>query len=271
MPELPEVETTRRGVAPHLEGRSVEAVIVRQPNLRWPVPEELGRALAGAHLNHVSRRAKYLLFRFDRGTLILHLGMSGHLRVIPAATPVRSHDHLDVVFEGDRCLRFNDPRRFGSVHWVTGEPEQHPLLAELGPEPLDGEFHGDHLFQASRGRRVAVKVFIMNARIVVGVGNIYASEALFLAGIRPGRAAGRVTRAEYARLAEAIKTVLQKAIIAGGTTLRDFAQPDGAAGYFAQQLNVYDRAGEPCRVCATEIRHRVMGQRATYFCPACQK
>lgn len=271
MPELPEVETTRRGVAPHLEGRNVDAVIVRHYGLRWPVPEDLARLLPGAHLNHVSRRAKYLLFSFDRGTLLLHLGMSGHLRVIPAATPVGKHDHLDIVFEGDRCLRFNDPRRFGSVHWVAGDPLIHPLLAELGPEPLNDAFDGEFLFRASRSRRVAVKLFIMNSRIVVGVGNIYASEALYLAGIRPGRAAGRLTRAECARLAEVIKTVLQKAIVAGGTTLRDFTQPDGNSGYFALQLNVYDRAGEPCQVCGTAIRNTVLGQRATYFCPSCQK
>lgn len=270
MPELPEVETTRRGVAPHLEHRVVEDVIVRHRGLRWPVPRGLARTLAGQRLSGVDRRAKYLLFRFERGTLILHLGMSGHLRVVPCETPVAKHDHLDVVFEGDRCLRFNDPRRFGSVHWTKDEPGEHPLLRELGPEPLGEEFGGDYLFRRSRGRRVAIKLFIMNAAIVVGVGNIYASEALFLAGIRPGRAAGRVTRVEYARLVEAIRTVLQRAIAKGGTTLRDFTQPDGNTGYFSIYLNVYDRAGEPCRVCGSEIRHRVMGQRSTYWCPSCQ-
>lgn len=270
MPELPEVETTRRGVMPHLEGRDVVNVVVRHRGLRWPVPRNLPETLQGLHLNSVDRRAKYLLFRFEGGTLILHLGMSGHLRVVPAATPVEKHDHLDIVFDDDRCMRFNDPRRFGSVHWTTQEPECHPLLKDLGPEPLDDTFDGDHLFERSRKRRVAVKLFIMNAHIVVGVGNIYASEALFLAAIRPGRAAGRVTRAEYAKLAEAIKTVLQKAIVQGGTTLRNFTQPDGNTGYFSIHLNVYDRAGESCRVCGAEIRHRVMGQRSTYWCPSCQ-
>lgn len=270
MPELPEVETTRRGVAPHLEHRLVEDVIVRHRGLRWPVPRGLARTLTGQRLNHVNRRAKYLLFRFERGTLILHLGMSGHLRVVPRETATTRHDHLDFIFEGDRCLRFNDPRRFGSVHWTAADPAGHPLLKDLGPEPLGDELTGDYLFKRSRGRRVAVKLFIMNAGIVVGVGNIYASEALFLAGIRPGRAAGRVTRAQYARLVEAIRTVLQRAIAKGGTTLRDFTQPDGNTGYFSIHLNVYDRAGEPCRVCGAEIRHSVMGQRSTYWCAACQ-
>ena len=270
MPELPEVETTRRGVAPHLEHRTVERVIVRHRGLRWPVPHGLARTLRGLRLDAVERRAKYLLFRFQSGTLLLHLGMSGHLRVVPADTPTEKHDHLDIVFEGDRCLRFNDPRRFGSVHWTRDEPGAHALLKGLGPEPLTDDFDGDYLFEESRRRRLAIKLFIMNARIVVGVGNIYASEALFLAGIRPGRAAGRLTRVECARLATAIKTVLQKAIAKGGTTLRDFTQPDGNTGYFSIHLNVYDRAGLPCRKCGTEIRHRVMGQRATYWCPSCQ-
>ncbi len=270
MPELPEVETTRRGVAPHLEHRIVEKVIVRHRGLRWPVPRALARTLEGERLNAIERRAKYLLFRFASGTLLLHLGMSGHLRVIPAATPPGKHDHLDIIFDGDRCLRFNDPRRFGSVHWTTGDPSAHALLERLGPEPLSDAFDGDQLFEKSRRRKLAVKLFIMNAAIVVGVGNIYASEALFLAGIRPGRAAGRITRIEYARLAEAIRTVLQKAIAKGGTTLRDFTQPDGNTGYFSLHLNVYDRAGEPCRTCGTEIRQKVMGQRSTYWCPSCQ-
>lgn len=270
MPELPEVETTRRGIAPHLVHHRVTQVVVRHRGLRWPVPRRLVNHLEGQRLNAIERRAKYLLFRFDAGTLLLHLGMSGHLRVVPADTPVQKHDHLDFVFEGDRCLRFNDPRRFGSVHWTKDDPENHALLKSLGPEPLSDEFDGDVLFEKSRKRRIAVKLFIMNAHIVVGVGNIYANEALFLAGIRPGRAAGRVTRVEYARLAEAIKTVLQSAIAKGGTTLRDFTQPDGNTGYFQIHLNVYDRAGEPCRVCGAEIKHKVMGQRATYLCPTCQ-
>lgn len=271
MPELPEVETTRRGIAPHLEKRRVEHVIVRHRGLRWPVPRGLESRLAGARLVRVERRAKYLVFLFDKGNLLLHLGMSGHLRVVPADTPVQKHDHLDIVFEGGRCLRFNDPRRFGSVHWTTRPAREHALLKDLGPEPLDDAFAGDHLFTRSRKRTAAVKTFIMDARIVVGVGNIYASEALFLAGVRPGRAAGRVTRIEYARVAEAVRTVLQRAIAKGGTTLRDFSQPDGSTGYFRIHLNVYGRAGEPCRECGTAIRHAVMGQRSTYWCPHCQK
>lgn len=270
MPELPEVETTRRGITPHLEHRIVEKVIVRHRGLRWPVPRALVVHLQGQRLNEIERRAKYLLFRFDAGTMLLHLGMSGHLRVIPAAIPPEKHDHLDFVFEGDRCLRFNDPRRFGSVHWTKQDPQSHRLLKALGPEPLSGEFNGNYLFERSRSRRIAVKMFVMNAHIVVGVGNIYASEALFLAGIRPGRAAGRVTRVEYTRLATAITTVLQRAIAKGGTTLRDFTQPDGNTGYFKIHLNVYDRGGEPCRVCGTEIRQKTLGQRSTYWCPSCQ-
>lgn len=271
MPELPEVETTRRGIEPHVKGKEVRGVTVRHRGLRWPIPEDLEERLCGTRITAVRRRGKYLVFDTPRGHLLVHLGMSGSLRIAGPNDELRKHDHVDIHLPGGRSLRFHDPRRFGCFLWVEGEAEQHPLLAELGPEPLSDAFNADYLYERSRKRSAPVKLFIMDSHIVVGVGNIYASEALFLAGIRPGRAAGRVTRAEYARLAEAIKTVLQKAIIAGGTTLRDFAQPDGAAGYFAQQLNVYDRAGEPCRVCATEIRHRVMGQRATYFCPACQK
>ncbi|MDX1454693.1 MAG: bifunctional DNA-formamidopyrimidine glycosylase/DNA-(apurinic or apyrimidinic site) lyase [Gammaproteobacteria bacterium] len=271
MPELPEVETTRRGVSPHIKGELVTGVIVRERRLRWPVPKDLAKTLLEQPLLDVERRAKYLLFRFQRGTLLLHLGMSGHLRVIPADTPVEKHDHLDIVFGNGQCLRFNDPRRFGSVHWTAREPLEHPLLEALGPEPLEDAFDGELLFARSRKRKLAVKLFIMNAHVVVGVGNIYASEALFLAGIRPGRAAGRVTRKEYARLADAIKNVLQRAIAEGGTTLRDFTQPDGNTGYFRIHLNVYGREGEPCRQCATPVKHRVMGQRATYWCPQCQQ
>ena len=243
---------------------------MRHRGLRWPIPRGLETRLQGLRLERVERRAKYLLLRFETGTLLIHLGMSGHLRVVPAATPPGKHDHVDLVFEGDRCLRFNDPRRFGSIHWTRTEPASHPLLRSLGPEPLSDAFDGDYLFEKSRKRKLAVKLFIMNAHVVVGVGNIYASEALFLAGIRPGRAAGRVTRIEYARLAEAIVTVLQKAIAKGGTTLRDFTQPDGNTGYFSIHLNVYGRADEPCRVCGTPIKQKTMGQRATYWCSCCQ-
>lgn len=270
MPELPEVETARRGVEPHLAGARVKQAIVRERRLRWPIEKALETLLHGQQLHRISRRAKYLLFEFERGTLLLHLGMSGHLRVVPPTTPTQKHDHVDIVFDNGQCLRFNDPRRFGSIHWTT-DPQSHPLLAPLGPEPLDEDFNGDYLFERSRKRTVAVKLFIMNSHVVVGVGNIYASEALFIAGIRPGRAAGRVTRKEYARLAQAIKEVLARAIEKGGTTLRDFTRPDGTDGYFRIELDVYGRAGEPCHRCGSPIKQRAMGQRATYWCSHCQQ
>lgn len=270
MPELPEVETTCRGIAPSLEGRRVERVVLRERRLRWPVPSDFESHLAGRRITGVGRRAKYLLIRTDGGTLIAHLGMSGSLRVLARELPPRPHDHVDLVLDSGRVLRLNDPRRFGSLHWVTGDPEAHPLLAGLGPEPLGPGFDGDYLWQRARGRRVAIKLFIMNAQVVVGVGNIYASEALFRAGIRPTTPAGRVSRARMERLARAIRDVLSEAIRVGGTTLRDYVNPDGAPGYFRQELFVYERAGEPCRRCRTPIRHRVLGQRSTYWCPACQ-
>ena len=245
-------------------------MIVRDRRLRWPVEKGLERKLRGSTLQAITRRAKYLQLEFSSGTVLLHLGMSGHLRVVPPETAVQKHDHVDIVFDNGHCLRFNDPRRFGSLHF-TKAPETHPLIAPLGPEPLDAEFDGDYLFRASRKRKLAVKLFIMNSHIVVGVGNIYASEALFLAGIRPGRAAGRVTRVEYARLAQAIKDVLKRAIEKGGTTLRDFTKPDGTDGYFRIELDVYGRAGEPCHRCGNPIRQRAMGQRATYWCSNCQR
>lgn len=271
MPELPEVETTRRGIAPHVEGRLISGALIRQTRLRWPVPSAIRRQLPGQRVTAIERRAKYLLFRTPAGTAILHLGMSGALRVIPADTPVQKHDHFDLLLDDGRCLRFTDPRRFGSLLWTPDDPLAHPLLAGLGPEPLDAAFSGAHLFARSRGKRVAVKQFIMDSRIVVGVGNIYASEALFRARIRPGRAAGRVTRAEYLALGEAIKRVLNAAIKKGGTTLRDYTDVNGAPGYFRIHLHVYGREGEPCRVCQTPIKARVQGQRATYYCSNCQK
>lgn len=270
MPELPEVETTRRGIAPHLTGRRITRLVVREPRLRWPVPATLPDRLAGRHIEQVSRRAKYLLLTVPPGTLILHLGMSGSLRLVPANQPPARHDHLDLVLAQGLCLRLTDPRRFGSVHWTEAPPADHPLLRALGPEPLTDEFDGDWLYARSRNRRSAVKPFVMNAQNVVGVGNIYASEALHLAGIDPARAAGRIGRDRYRQLATAIKTVLRAAIEAGGTTLRDFLASDGRPGYFRHHLRVYGRAGEPCPQCATPIRLRVLGQRATYDCVRCQ-
>jgi formamidopyrimidine-DNA glycosylase len=270
MPELPEVETTRRGIAASLAGRRIVSVVVRERRLRWPLPRGFERSLEGRRISSVRRRAKYLLIDTDGGTLIAHLGMSGSLRVLDAGTAAVGHDHVDLVLDSGRCLRFNDPRRFGCLQWVEGDPGDHPLLARLGPEPLDDGFDGDTLWRAARGRRVAIKPFIMNAQVVVGVGNIYASEALFGAGIRPGTQARRVSRERMAALAKSIREVLSEAIKVGGTTLRDYVNPDGMPGYFRQKLFVYERAGEPCRKCRMPIRHVVMGQRSTYYCPVCQ-
>ncbi|HEY5719130.1 MAG TPA: bifunctional DNA-formamidopyrimidine glycosylase/DNA-(apurinic or apyrimidinic site) lyase [Gammaproteobacteria bacterium] len=271
MPELPEVETTRRGIAPSLRGRCIVQVVVRERRLRWTLPRGFERRLEGCRVTAVSRRAKYLLIGTDGGTLIVHLGMSGSLRVLRRDSAPVAHDHVDFVLDSDRCLRFNDPRRFGSLHWTDGDPAAHPLLARLGPEPLGPAFDGDALWRLARGRRVAIKQFIMDSRIVAGVGNIYASEALFRAGIRPSAQAGRVSRLRMAALAASIRAVLAEAVAVGGTTLRDYLSPDGTPGYFRQQLSVYERAGEPCRCCRTPVRHRVLGQRSTYYCPACQR
>ena len=270
MPELPEVETTRRGIAPLVEGRRVSRVVVRQPRLRWPVPEELPARLARRTLQRVERRAKYLLLRFGHGTLILHLGMSGSLRVVPPRTPPEKHDHFDLVL-GNRCLRLRDPRRFGAVLWTGEDPARHPLLANLGPEPLETAFDGAHLHRHSRGRATAVKNFIMDGRIVVGVGNIYASEALFEAGIHPARPCGRISLERYQRLADTIRRTLADAIEQGGTTLRDFRQADGRPGYFVQELKVYGREGAPCPRCGAPVRQRVIGQRSSFYCGRCQR
>jgi formamidopyrimidine-DNA glycosylase len=272
MPELPEVETTRRGVAPHCVGRRVVGVVVRDPRLRWPVPADLDRRLTGQTFSAVERRAKYLLLRTPAGTLLVHLGMSGSLRLVAATAPPGRHDHIDVQLAGGQALRFNDPRRFGCCLWLEPEAEaDHALLAALGPEPLSAAFSGDYLYRRSRGRKGAVKTFIMDGKVVVGVGNIYANEALFAAGIRPDRAAGRISRARYGRLAQEIRRILQRSIRQGGTTLRDFVGGDGKPGYFRQQLNVYGRAGEPCKHCAMPLRELRLGQRATVFCVACQR
>jgi formamidopyrimidine-DNA glycosylase len=270
MPELPEVETTRRGIRAALKGRRVAEFVLRNHRLRWPVDRALTRMLPGQRVRDVRRRAKYLLLDLERGTLIAHLGMSGSLRVMPAEAPWLKHDHYELRLDDGRGLRFNDPRRFGSLHWVTGDPLAHPLLAGLGPEPLERAFDGRYLASRARGRKVAVKLFLMDQRIVVGVGNIYASEALFRAGIHPRRAAGKVSAGRYQRLAEAVQAVLGEAIRQGGTTLRDYVNADGTPGYFRQKLFVYERDGQPCRRCGATIRKLVQGQRSTYFCPACQ-
>ena len=269
MPELPEVETSRRGIAPFLEGNRVEKVCLRERRLRWPVSKIVDQNLTGASVRSVDRRAKYLLINTDRGTAILHLGMSGSVFIVERETPAGVHDHFDLELSSGKVLRYRDPRRFGSLHW-SASPGTHKLLRTLGPEPLGEEFSGQYLYAASRGRRAAVKTFIMNAHIVVGVGNIYANEALFQAGIHPRRAAGRIALHRYEQLAAAIRYVLERAIAAGGTTLRDFYGGTGEAGYFRQQLDVYDREGEACPVCTTPISAIVIGQRASYYCKKCQ-
>ena len=270
MPELPEVETTRRGVEPHSAGRTVVAVVVRDSRLRWPVSDDLPDQITGQCIVAVERRAKYLLFRLDRGSLMVHLGMSGSLRVVPADQPAAVHDHIDVCLAGGHCLRYNDPRRFGSFFYLPAG-ESHPLLDSLGPEPLSAAFTGELLYRLSRRRKSPVKVFIMDGKVVVGVGNIYANEALFLSGIRPDRAAGRISRVRYERLAENIKQVLTYAINRGGTTLRDFVGGDGKPGYFAQELQVYGRQGEPCKTCGAPLREQRLGQRTTVYCVSCQR
>src|SRR5579859_212007 len=271
MPELPEVETARRGITPHLKGQRVAAVVVRDKRLRWPIPSALLKELPGQRIEAVERRGKYLLLKSRAGTAILHLGMSGSLRVLPADTPPQKHDHVDILMDSGKLLRLRDPRRFGALLWTRGDPERHALLKGLGPEPLGDGFDGDYLFEASRKRHLAVKLFIMNSHIVVGVGNIYASESLHLAGIRPERAVGRVTLAEYRALARGIKKVLTASIKAGGTTLRDFMREDGEPGYFLQRLRVYGREGERCYRCGGTIVAKTTGQRTTYYCPDCQK
>jgi len=272
MPELPEVETTRRGLAPHVEGRKIASVLLRRPDLRWPIPPEVPTLLPGQRVDAVRRRAKYLLLDTAAGSAVLHLGMSGSLRVLPATTPVAAHDHVDIVLAGKagRVLRFNDPRRFGCLLWQA-PGEVHPLLQGLGPEPLSDEFDGDYLFARSRGRKAPVKTFLMDQGIVVGVGNIYAAEALFAAGISPLREAGRVSRDRYHALASAVKQILAHAIERGGTTLRDFISPDGLPGYFELELAAYGRGGEPCPRCGRPMKEASIGQRTTVWCSRCQR
>lgn len=269
MPELPEVETTRRGVAPLLDGATIRQLIVRQPALRWPVPPDLAANLAGRTVRRVYRRAKYLLADFDHGTLIIHLGMSGSLRFVPPGTPPDKHDHIDIDL-GETVLRYRDPRRFGAMLWQQGPAEAHPLLASLGPEPLSEAFDGGALFEAIRRRGSAIKLVIMDNHVVVGVGNIYANESLFYAGLHPARAANSLRREECDRLAAEIKAVLTRAIEAGGSSLRDFIDAKGKPGYFQQSYKVYGRRDLPCHDCGALIREIRQGQRSTCFCPHCQ-
>ncbi|MEO8331217.1 MAG: bifunctional DNA-formamidopyrimidine glycosylase/DNA-(apurinic or apyrimidinic site) lyase [Gallionella sp.] len=276
MPELPEVETTRRGLAAHLTGQTIADVVIRNAKLRWPIPKNLPVLLRGQPIRSLKRRAKYLLMDCGNGTLILHLGMSGSLRILPAKTPAEKHDHFDLMLADGTLMRLRDPRRFGAVLWHSGDPANHPLLATLGPEPLpdycgrDG-FDASYLHQATRGRSVSIKQCIMDNHVVVGVGNIYANEALFRAGIRPQLAAGKLSLPRCAKLVEEIRATLTEAITMGGSTLRDFVSSSGQPGYFQQNYWVYGRAGEPCRRCGAPIRQIRQGQRSSFYCRNCQK
>jgi len=271
MPELPEVEITRRGLAAHIIGMTIEDAVIRNAGLRWPIPKNLPKLLRGRTILSLKRRAKYLLMDCGNGILILHLGMSGSLRILPAGTPAEKHDHFDLMLGNGMLLRLRDPRRFGAVLWHDGEAQTHPLLAGLGPEPLEKNFNARHLFTTTRKRRVSIKQCLMNNRVVVGVGNIYANEALFRAGIRPQLAAGKLSLLRCAKLVEEIRATLIEAIGKGGSTLRDFVGTSGQPGYFQQHCWVYGRGGEPCRRCGSPIRQIRQGQRSSFYCVNCQK
>ncbi len=271
MPELPEVEVTRRGIAAHIEGRTITRVVVRRYDLRWPVPKELPKTLPGLRVKDVSRRAKYLLLDCELGWLILHLGMSGSLRMIPVGTAAEKHDHFDLEFDSGRMLRLHDPRRFGAVLWTHTPPEQHELMVHLGPEPFSPAVTGKWLHDQVRGRGAPIKNLLMDSRILVGIGNIYANEALFRCGIRPSRAGGKLSVARCVKLVDTLRATLDKAIEAGGSTLRDFVNTEGSPGYFQQTYFVYDRREEPCRVCGTPIKLARFSQRSTFYCPRCQR
>ena len=272
MPELPEVETTRRGIAPYIVGETVRDVVIRERGLRWPISPRLRRSLKNQILRKLERRAKYLLFHGERGCLILHLGMSGSLRIVPGGGQApQKHDHVDILLASGHVLRYRDPRKFGALLWTGADPFKHRLIRGLGPEPLGAGFTPEYLYARTRRRAQAIKTLIMDGRIVVGVGNIYANEALFLAGIHPRRKAGRIAGARVSRLVEAIRTVLSLAIKKGGTTLRDFSNGAGKPGYFRHELQVYARAELPCKRCKTPIKLARISQRATYYCPRCQR
>lgn len=270
LPELPEVETTCRGIEPHLVGVRVLKVVIRQPKLRWPVPMALQVELSGEVISSIKRRGKYLIFHSRLGSLISHLGMSGSFRILSNSAAPKKHDHVDFILENGKTLRYNDPRRFGCILWEKGDAYQHPLLSGLGPEPLSAEFNKDVLFKKSRNRKTSVKTFIMDSKTVVGVGNIYANEALFSAGIHPKRLANRVSKKRYVTLTHSIKQILLRAVSMGGTTLRDFTNEDGKPGYFSQSLQVYGRARKPCIHCATTLKEIRINQRSTVYCSKCQ-
>ncbi|MDO8907345.1 MAG: bifunctional DNA-formamidopyrimidine glycosylase/DNA-(apurinic or apyrimidinic site) lyase [Pseudohongiella sp.] len=271
MPELPEVETSRRGIDPHVSGRTVTKTIVRQGKLRWPVPVQIISELSGQTILGTDRRGKYLLLNTAAGCLIIHLGMSGSVRIVDNSQPAGKHDHVDIEFTGGVILRYHDPRRFGCILWSAHPSDQHPLLRDLGPEPLSEEFTADYLFARSRGRKTPIKSFIMDSHVVVGVGNIYANEALFMAGIRPQAEAGAMSRARLQRLVASIKEVIAHAITVGGTTLRDFVGGDGKPGYFQQSLRVYGRGGEACKSCGSVLKEIRQTQRSSVYCARCQR
>lgn len=270
MPELPEVETTVRGISVHILKQKLTDIVIRHTQLRWPIPQSMKQLLLGQTLKEITRRGKYILLTFDHGTLIFHLGMSGRLRILLAHQAPQKHDHVDLFFN-HICLRFTDPRRFGALLWTKDDPYQHDLLKNIGPEPLMADFNGQYLWTESRGRKVSIKHFLMDSKIVAGIGNIYAVEALFLAGIRPQRAAGKISLKEYQKIAQAIKHVLNHAIKKGGTTLKDFSDPAGNPGYFSLKLKVYGRGGMPCVKCGKTLKAIRQGQRATVYCVHCQK
>ncbi|GGI81269.1 bifunctional DNA-formamidopyrimidine glycosylase/DNA-(apurinic or apyrimidinic site) lyase [Shewanella gelidii] len=269
MPELPEVEVTRLGITPHLIGQTVKALIVRNPSLRWPIPE-ICQQITGRVIRDIRRRAKYLLLDTDAGTTMIHLGMSGSLRVLPETTPIEKHDHVDLVLTNGLVLRYNDPRRFGAWLWCELPEEAHPLLEKLGPEPLEDEFSANYLFTVLQGKKKAMKLCLMDNHIVVGVGNIYANEALFAAGIHPETPASLVNLQQLQSLVCHVKRILAQAIAQGGTTLKDFTNADGKPGYFAQELSVYGRGGQPCKTCGHLLKEIKLGQRASVYCDICQ-
>lgn len=271
MPELPEVETSRRGIEPHLLNKKITGITIRQHKLRWPIPENLPVLATGKKIREVCRRAKYIYLKLDNGNIIIHLGMSGSLRICTNKTPPEKHDHIDICVSNGKILRLRDPRKFGCVLWTAAPIDEHKLIKSLGPEPLDDVFTAEHLHTKARKRTCSIKSFIMNSHIVVGVGNIYASESLFKAGINPKRKAGSVSLARFEKLVNAIKTTLRDSIEQGGTTLRDFTSEDGQPGYFAQKLLVYGKAGEECSVCKQPIRQITQQARSTFYCSHCQR
>lgn len=271
MPELPEVEVVCRGIKPHLVKKRVTSVMIRNPSLRWPIPNNLKKILAGLEICKVTRRGKYLLFDCGIGTLILHLGMSGTLLILPNNVPPQKHDHFELILENGLILRLNDPRRFGAVLWTTNDVMCHPLLMHLGPEPFSAAFCKDFLYEKTRGRKTSIKEILMNGHIVAGIGNIYASEALFHAGINPRIVAGRISMGRYDKLVCAVKKTLKCAISAGGSSLRNFVNSDSKPGFFQQQYWVYKRNGKPCRKCRSIIKQIKQGQRSSFYCKNCQK